>query len=121
LKALLCLAAIITALLVGRGVSSPALAANEPISTATVQSEAYGGLPEGPGREIVFGLCQACHSLAIVKQQGLNRESWEETLVWMVEEQGMGELDDETRSLILNYLSEHLNTDHRPAHVKKTP
>jgi hypothetical protein len=111
LKALLCLAAIITALLVGRGVSSPALAANEPISTATVQSEAYGGLPEGPGREIVFGLCQACHSLAIVKQQGLNRESWEETLVWMVEEQAMPPLGPVNLKRVLDYLATNYGRD----------
>lgn len=67
----------------------------------------YGGLPEGPGREMVFGLCQACHSLAIVKQQGLDRESWDETLVWMVEEQGMPQLDPKNRKLILDYLTTH--------------
>jgi hypothetical protein len=81
----------------------------------------YEGLPPGIGRDEVYGYCGACHSVRLVIQQGLSRESWDETLDWMVEEQGMGELDDETRSLILNYLSEHLNTDHRPAHVKKTP
>lgn len=67
----------------------------------------YGGLPEGPGRELVFGICQICHSLAIVKQQGLDRESWDETLVWMVEEQGMPSLDPKIRKLILDYLVTH--------------
>jgi cytochrome c len=53
----------------------------------------WDGLPPGSGREEVYYSCQACHSLAIVKQQGLSRESWDETLVWMVEEQGMPEID----------------------------
>ncbi|MDX1575677.1 MAG: hypothetical protein R3285_05760, partial [Kiloniellales bacterium] len=52
----------------------------------------YGGLPPGPGQEEVYYTCQPCHSLKIVVQQGLTRDSWEETLVWMVEEQGMPEL-----------------------------
>lgn len=68
-------------------------------------AEDWDGLPPGPGREEVFYSCQACHSLAIVKQQGLSLESWEETLVWMVEEQGMPELDPGEQKLILDYLS----------------
>jgi hypothetical protein len=81
----------------------------------------YDGLPPGKGREDVFSYCDACHSAKLVAQQGLSRESWDETLDWMVEEQGMAEPDDEMRALILDYLSEYLNTDHRPAHVKQTP
>ena len=33
-------------------------------------AEDWEGLPPGVGREEVFYSCQACHSLAIVKQQG---------------------------------------------------
>ncbi len=61
--------------------------------------------PQGPGREEAFYLCSACHSLAIVKQQGLSRESWDELLVWMVEEQGMDELEPDERVLILDFLA----------------
>ena len=70
-----------------------------------VDQNLWQGLPAGPGREIVFGLCQACHSLAIVKQQGLDRETWEETLVWMVEEQAMPPLDPENLQNVLDYLA----------------
>ena len=76
-----------------------------------VDEEDWQGLPAGPGREEVFYLCQRCHSLAIVKQQGLDRNSWDETLVWMVEEQGMDPLDPEDRGLILNYLTTHYGRD----------
>ena len=69
--------------------------------------EDWQGLPPGPGREEVFYSCQACHSLRIVVQQGLSRDSWEESLVWMVEEQGMPEPDEETLALMLDYLAEH--------------
>lgn len=72
-----------------------------------IDEDRWQGLPAGPGREIVFGLCQACHSLAIVKQQGLDRDSWDETMVWMVEEQGMPPLDTKNWNLILDYLSTH--------------
>ncbi len=69
-----------------------------------VDEEDWQGLPAGRGREEVFYICQACHSLAIVKQQGLNREDWDESLVWMVEEQGMDPMETEDRELILDYL-----------------
>ena len=68
----------------------------------------WEGLPSGPGREDIFYRCKACHSLMIVKQQGLSRAAWEESLEWMVEEQGMPAIDDEhTRKRILDYLSTH--------------
>lgn|GEM_PF-2372925 len=71
------------------------------------------GLPEGNGREEVFYSCQACHSLMTVTQQGLNRESWKETLVWMIEEQGMAEPDEEEWGPILDYLSTFYGRDRK--------
>ena len=69
-------------------------------------SAKWQGLPPGPGREDVFYRCNACHSLMIVKQQGLTRAAWDESLGWMVEEQGMSPIEDEsTRNRILEYLS----------------
>ncbi len=68
-------------------------------------------LPPGPGREEVFYTCNACHSLMLVTQQGMNRDRWDETLEWMVEEQGMNEIEDvTTRNLILDYLSTHFGS-----------
>ncbi len=86
------------------GVQSPAGYASE---------DEWQGLPEGVGREEVFYACQACHSLMLVTQQGLDRESWEETLVWMIEEQGMGELDADEWRLILEYLSTFYGRDRK--------
>ncbi len=91
-------AATLAALLAGWGAPSPASAQEE---------EDWQDLPAGPGREEVFYTCQACHSLAIVKQQGLDRYSWDETLVWMVEEQGMEPLDPAELELVLDYLATH--------------
>ena len=47
----------------------------------------------------------------LVSQQRLARDIWEETLDWMVEEQGMDELDHDERAEILDYLSTYLSED----------
>ena len=70
-------------------------------------------MPEGEGRETVFYLCNSCHSVKLVVQQGMNRDSWEETLEWMVEEQGMDEMDEATKELVLTYLAEHVGINSR--------
>jgi cytochrome c len=71
----------------------------------------WQGLPPGPGREEVFHTCNACHSLMLVTQQGMSRERWDDTLEWMVEEQGMSEIEDlATRDLILDYLASHFGS-----------
>lgn len=63
--------------------------------------------PAGPGQAEAGVLCNSCHSLAIVKQQQLSRETWDKLLMWMVEEQGMAEQSPERRALILDYLATH--------------
>ena len=63
--------------------------------------------PTGPGQVEAGRLCNSCHSLAIVKQQGLSRATWDDLLDWMVEEQGMAEQTPEQRALILDYLATH--------------
>lgn len=66
-------------------------------------------LPPGEGRDEVEGLCSACHSIRMVTQQRLSRDRWDELLDWMVAEQGMAELDAETRDRVLDYLATHLS------------
>ena len=63
--------------------------------------------PAGPGQAEAGALCNSCHSLAIVKQQRLSRDSWDALLAWMVEEQGMAAQAPERRALILDYLVAH--------------
>jgi cytochrome c len=67
----------------------------------------FGGLVEGPGQEDVFYNCGTCHSLRTVTNQRLQRWRWDQLLTWMVDEQGMAELDPETRASILEYLVAH--------------
>ena len=73
----------------------------------------FGGLPPGPGREEVFALCDACHSIKLVTQQGLDRDGWDETLDYMTAEQGMPELEPGERKLILDYLAKNIGPDSR--------
>ena len=68
-------------------------------------------MPPGEGRDTVFYMCSACHSMAIVTQQGLSRKRWDDVLDWMVEEQGMADLDEVTRNEILDYLEANYNED----------
>lgn len=94
-----------------RPVALPASGPGEAsVSVASADDDPHDwqGLPPGPGREDVFYRCKACHSLMIVKQQGLSRRAWDESLVWMVEEQGMTPIEDAaTRNRVLDYLSTH--------------
>ena len=81
--------------------------------TAAAQDVELEALPAGPGREEVFYLCGACHSLRLVQQQGLSRERWERLLVWMVEKQGMPEPSADEHQLIIDYLAEHYGPERR--------
>ena len=67
----------------------------------------WQGLPEDAGREEVFYTCQACHSLAMVKQQALNRRTWDQLLDWMITEKGMPAPAADARVRILDYLTAH--------------
>lgn len=86
---------------------------NETTYSASKNTENYefGLLFDAPGVEITYYTCIACHSERIIAQQGLSRKSWDEMLDWMVEEQGMLELDEQDRIEILDYLSTHYNED----------
>jgi cytochrome c len=71
----------------------------------------YGLMVEADGVEETFYACTACHSEMIIVQQGKTREGWDKMLHWMVEEQGMPELEVEERETILDYLATYYNTD----------
>lgn len=71
----------------------------------------FGVLFDAPGVETTYYACAGCHSERIVAQQGLTREHWDELLEWMVEEQGMYEIEEPDRTEILDYLAAHYNED----------
>ena len=70
-----------------------------------------GTLHPAPGAQITYDLCTVCHSEMIIAQQGQTREGWDEILVWMVEEMGMMELEEEDREQVLDYLATYYNPD----------
>lgn len=76
-----------------------------PAAVAWAQEEGPEDLPEGKGRDEAFYGCTACHGFALVRQQGMSRARWNETIDYMTERHGMPELDAADRELILDYLA----------------
>lgn len=72
---------------------------------AAADEETPESFPDGPGREETFYFCTACHGGAIVKQQGMTRERWSESLDWMTERHAMPKLEGAERDQILDYLT----------------
>ena len=81
-----------------------------PLEVVT-EEEDFGLMFVAEGVDTTYYSCTGCHSEMIVVQQGKTRENWDKLLDWMVEEQGMDELVQEDRDIILDYLAAHYNTD----------
>lgn len=71
----------------------------------------FDDLPDTPGVEDTFYLCTACHSAAIIKQQSISDARWDYLWDWMIEKQGMAEVDEETKQVILDYLKTHFSSE----------
>jgi len=69
------------------------------------ENNRYQFLPPGEGIELVVKNCTACHSADIILQNYMSRKGWDEQILLMQEEQGMGSLNKEDRKIILDYLS----------------
>lgn len=61
-------------------------------------------LPKGTGRSQVAETCTPCHSAALILQNRMSRQRWDETITGMQEKQGLGELTPGIRNQILDYL-----------------
>jgi hypothetical protein len=61
-------------------------------------------LEPGEGREIVIAACTGCHNTDIIVSAHMGRKSWDATLTWMQETQGLAPLVPEVRKIILDYL-----------------
>ena len=72
-------------------------------------NDEYSGLPRTEGVDTVLAQCTYCHSAALVMQQRLSRERWDERVDWMIAERGMPEPDAGDRKAILDYLAEHFS------------
>jgi hypothetical protein len=71
----------------------------------------FGDLPPGPGMEDTYYQCVACHSTAIIRQQRLTDARWDYLWDWMIEAQGMQDVEPEIREEILAYLKTHFSSE----------
>jgi len=78
---------------------------------AAVEEAEFGILFVDKGVEETYYACSACHSEMIVAQQGLTRDGWIEMFEWMVDEQGMNEIEEPDLTLILDYLAKNYGED----------
>ncbi len=71
-------------------------------------------LPEGPGRELIYGQCRTCHDLqSLVDSAGISRRAWNAVLDNM---RGFGlRISDQQRAQILDYLATYLGPNPPPA------
>ncbi len=83
----------------------------DPQTSKTAGPANIGKLFRAPGAEKTFIYCSACHSERIVTQQGLTKSDWQELLEWMVDEQGMDEIEEPDYSAVIEYLSTNYGTD----------
>lgn len=77
----------------------------------TAKVDDFDGLPPGDGREETHAICAACHSLSIVRQQGLDADRWDDLMTWMTEKQGMPALPAAERKRIVAYLAKNFGPD----------
>ncbi len=61
-------------------------------------------LKPGQGRDIVMAACTQCHTAEIIVSSHMSRKTWDTTLTWMQETQGLVELEPDIRARILDYL-----------------
>ena len=71
-------------------------------------------LPDGPGRELVYGNCQTCHDLqSVVDSSGIPRNAWNAVLDNM---KGFGlRISADQRAKILDYLGTYMGPKPPPA------
>ncbi|WP_234497894.1 hypothetical protein [Vibrio maritimus] len=76
------------------------------IAQQDVERDRATGLVMDKGFEEVRANCTVCHSAAIIVQSRLSRESWQESIRWMQETQGLWPLTV-NEPIILDYLAKH--------------
>jgi len=70
-------------------------------------------LPDGPGKDLVYARCQACHDLGyVLDSAGIDRSAWIDTIRSM-EEAGM-EITPEEFDILLNYFVTYMGPNPPP-------
>lgn len=81
------------------------------ILLALVAQVESSGLAPGEGREIVWAACTQCHTAEIIVASHMSRKTWDTTITWMQETQGLVELEPDVRQVILDYLEQTQGLD----------
>jgi len=68
-------------------------------------------LKPGEGRDIVWAACTSCHTAEIIVASHMSRKTWDTTLTWMEETQGLNQLEHDIRELVLDYLEQTQGLD----------
>ncbi len=84
------------------------------LMSASASAAERFNLPEGPGRDLVYGHCQTCHDLqSVLDSAGIRRGAWDAVLDNM---KGFGlRISDDQRAKILDYLGTYLGPKPPPA------
>ena len=69
--------------------------------SVAAQSETW---PQSEGGAVTAAFCGACHSLALVQSQSLQRSEWDRVLRWMSDTQNMPRIQEPLRGQILDFL-----------------
>ncbi len=83
------------------------------MAAAATAAERFN-LPEGSGRELIYGQCQTCHDLqSVLDSAGIPRRAWNAVLDNM---KGFGlRISTDQRAKILDYLATYLGPEPPPA------
>ncbi len=68
------------------------------------RTDVANGLVKAPGRELLLAHCTACHSTALITQNRMTRQRWDDTITWMQETQRLWPIPPADRARILDYL-----------------
>ncbi len=83
------------------------------LSAPAARSADRFNLPQGPGRDLIYGHCQTCHDLqSVADSAGIRRGAWDAVLDNM---KGFGlRISDDQRAAILDYLGTYLGPNPPP-------
>jgi len=74
------------------------------LTLAAAPQSSSADLAPGEGRELVLAACTGCHTTELIVASHMSRKTWETTLTWMEETQGLAPLEPGVRKAILDYL-----------------
>jgi hypothetical protein len=98
-----CGGAVVALMLMAGG--APGMAQRPPATAFEPQIEKPENFPDFAGRDEAFGFCSACHAFRLVAAQGMTRQQWETSLVWMTDKHAMPALERVDRDVIVDYLA----------------